>query len=170
MVVLLVPWLTKGSRPLEYCMQLRDAQILAAQCLTSPGWASGSTQLLDVCTLSSVPRTGSITALVAGKALALPSVVWPHQTGAPYLFFCLFVCLKNDVNSYLVLPPLSSWYILPPGTSYLLFYSMWFLTWYTLSLLVCSACTLANDLFHPTCQLSVSEHTGAVQGDRFGQV
>lgn len=76
-------------------MQLRDAQFLAAQCLTSPGWASGSTQLLEVCTLSSVPRTGSVTALVAGKALALSSNVWPHQTGAPLSAF-LFVCLFKE--------------------------------------------------------------------------
>lgn len=109
MVVLLAPWLTKGSRPLEYCMQLRDAQFLAAQCLTSPGWAPGSTQLLEVCTLSSVPTTGSIAALVASNALALPSTVWPHQTRAPSSVF-----LKNDINSYLVLPSFGSWYILPP--------------------------------------------------------
>ena len=90
-------------------MQLRDAQFLAAQCLTSLGWASGSTQLLEVYTLSSVPRTDSIAALVAGNTLDLPSTVWPRQTAAPSSVF-----LKNDINSYLVLPSLSSWYILPP--------------------------------------------------------
>lgn len=125
MVVLLAPWLTKGSHPLEYCMQLRDTQFLAAQCLTSPGWASGSTQLLEVCTLSSVSRTDSIAALVASKALALPSTTWPHKTGAPLSIF-----LKNDINSYLVLPSLSSWYILPPTL-------LDVVSWYTLSLLVC---------------------------------